>query len=65
MNFDQIIDWYNFHPKISLSDQNRVLSHPQNYPGKHLESEPKAQFHIIIRALKTYIREKLENGKVI
>jgi len=27
--------------------------------------EPKAQFHIIIKALKTYIREKLENGKVI
>ena len=26
--------------------------------------EPKAQFHIIIKALKTYIREKLENGKV-
>lgn len=40
---------------------NRIVNHPQNYPGKHLQSQPrtfegakpldpKAQFHLIIRA---------------
>ena len=51
-----------------------ILKHPKNYPGKHLVSqartvacykplEPKAQFHIIIDSLSTYLREKVLSGK--
>lgn len=47
MNMDAIFEW--------------ILKHPINYPGKHQESqprtnpaykplEPKAQFHIILKA---------------
>jgi hypothetical protein len=39
----------------------RVINHPQNYPGKHLQSQartfegakpldPKAQFHLVVKA---------------
>ncbi|CAD8185706.1 unnamed protein product [Paramecium octaurelia] len=59
MNLDDIYNW--------------ILSHPQNYPGKQQESqprtvqsykplEPKAQFHIIIKATAEYIKEKMLNG---
>ncbi|EGR30965.1 hypothetical protein IMG5_120280, partial [Ichthyophthirius multifiliis] len=60
MNLDQIFDY--------------ILKKPQNYPGKHLESqprtnpsykplEPKAQFHIIFKATSEYILEKMKDGK--
>ncbi|CAD8197342.1 unnamed protein product [Paramecium pentaurelia] len=59
MNLDDIYNW--------------ILTHPQNYPGKQQESqprtvqsykplEPKAQFHIIIKATAEYIKEKMLNG---
>ena len=62
MNIDRIFTW--------------ILQHPKNYPGKHLESqprvkpsykplEPKAQFHIIFKATSEYIKEKLLEGKVM
>lgn len=51
-----------------------ILQHPGNYPGKHLQSQPrtqtfhkplesKAQFHIIISALSKYLEEKMVGGK--
>jgi len=62
MNIDQIFDW--------------ILTHKQNYPGKHQESqprtigsmkplEPKAQFHIIFKSLSEYIKENLASGKSV
>lgn len=54
----------------------RITSHPQNYPGKHQDSQPrtseaqkpldpKAQFHLIIKALGEYLRENLQGGRGI
>jgi nucleoid DNA-binding protein len=60
MDFDQVFRW--------------ILSHPSNYPGKHLESQPRtnqsykalepvAQFHLILKATKEYIQENITSGK--
>jgi len=60
MDIDQIFSW--------------ILTHQKNYPGKHQESqprtlpsfkplEPKAQFHVIFKALSEYIKENLTSGK--
>lgn len=54
----------------------RIVAHPQNYPGRHLSSQartfeavkpldPKAQFHLIFKALGEYIRENMGSGKGI
>lgn len=54
----------------------RIVSHPQNYPGKHQESrgrvyegvkplDPVAQFHLVIRSLGEYIKENLSNSRGI
>mmetsp|Transcript_33508 Transcript_33508/g.39014 ORF Transcript_33508/g.39014 Transcript_33508/m.39014 type:complete len:300 (+) Transcript_33508:36-935(+) len=62
MDVDQIFEW--------------IITHPTNYPGRHLDSqprtsptlkplEPKSQFHIIFKALSEYIREKMQNGKSV
>ena len=60
MNLDDVFNWYNFELDC------RILKHPNNYPGKHQESqprtipsykplEPKAQFHIVFKATGEYI----------
>lgn len=60
MDFDQIFKW--------------IMSHPSNYPGKHLESQPRtsaaykglepvAQFHLILKATREYIQENIASGK--
>lgn len=52
------------------------MSHPQNYPGRHLMSQartfeavkpldPKAQFHLIFKGLGEYIRENMASGRGI
>jgi len=62
MDIDQIFNW--------------ILTHKQNYPGKHQESqprtvgsfkplEPKSQFHVIFKALSEYIKENLSSGKSV
>jgi nucleoid DNA-binding protein len=62
MDVDQIFNW--------------ILTHKQNYPGKHQESqprtvgsfkplEPKSQFHVIFKALSEYIKENLSSGKSV
>jgi len=62
MDVDQIFSW--------------ILTHKQNYPGKHQESqprtvtsfkplEPKSQFHVIFKALSEYIKENLTSGKSV
>jgi len=62
MDIDQIFSW--------------ILAHGKNYPGKHLESqprtvpsfkplEPKAQFHVIFKSLSEYIKENLTSGKSV
>jgi len=54
----------------------RIVSKPQNYPGRHLMSQartflavkpldPKAQFHLIFKALGEYIKENMAKGKGI
>ena len=54
----------------------RILSHAQNYPGKHLVSQarvneavkpldPKAQFHLVFKSLGEYIKENMETGRGI
>lgn len=54
----------------------RIVSHPQNYPGKHQESrgrlyegvkplDPVAQFHLMVRALGEYITENLSSSRGI
>jgi hypothetical protein len=56
MNNDDVFTWY---LQFLLY---RIVKHPNNYPGKHLQSQPrtyeaakpldpKAQFHLIIKAL--------------
>ncbi len=60
MNNDAVFTW--------------ILSHPSSYPGKCQKSQartfeavkpldPKAQFHVIIKALGSYIRENMEASK--
>lgn len=60
MDFDKIFEY--------------IIAHPKNYPGPHLDSqvrnneaykplEPKAQFHLVLKALSAYIKEKLQSGK--
>jgi len=62
MDVDQIFSW--------------ILTHKQNYPGKHQESqprtvgsfkplEPKSQFHVIFKSLSEYIKENLTSGKSV
>jgi nucleoid DNA-binding protein len=62
MDIDQIFSW--------------ILTHKQNYPGKHLESqprtvqsfkplEPKSQLHVIFKSLSEYIKENLSSGKSV
>jgi len=62
MDIDQIFSW--------------ILSHKQNYPGKHQESqprtvssfkplEPKSQFHVIFKSLSEYIKENITSGKSV
>lgn len=62
MDFDQVFRW--------------ILKHGVNYPGKHLESQPRtspsykalepiAQFHLILKSTKEYIQENLLNGRGI
>lgn len=62
MNIDQVFSW--------------ILSHKNNYPGRHQEPqprtlqafkplEPKSQFHVIFKALSEYIRENLSSGKSV
>lgn len=62
MDIDQIFGW--------------ILSHKQNYPGKHQESqprtvssfkplEPKSQFHVIFKSLSEYIKENIASGKSV
>lgn len=52
----------------------RIVSKPQNYPGRHLMSQartfeavkpldPKAQFHLIFKALGEYVKENMAKGK--
>lgn len=52
----------------------RIISHSQNYPGKHSTSQPrtnpsvkpldpKSQFHLVIKALGEYIRENILAGR--
>jgi hypothetical protein len=52
----------------------RILKHPTNYPGRHIESQPRtslaykglepiAQFHIILKATREYIQECMTSGK--
>jgi hypothetical protein len=52
----------------------RIISHPQNYPGKHQVSQArtnesvkpldaKSQFHLVIKALGEYIRENILSGR--
>ena len=52
------------------------MTHPNNYPGKHLSSQPrtsdsfkaldpKAQFHLVIKGLGEYIRENICSGRGI
>ena len=54
----------------------RIISHPQNYPGKHLSSQarvneavkpldPKAQFHLVFKSLGEYVKENMEAGRGI
>lgn len=54
----------------------RIVSHPQNYPGRHLMSQPrtcesvkpldpKSQFHLIFKGLGEYIRENMCAGRGI
>ena len=69
MNNDDIFSWY-------FLSQLRILSHPESYPGKHLESQPrtfeavkpldpKAQFHLVIKSLGEYVKENMSAGKGI
>ena len=62
MNNDDVFTW--------------IVKHPNNYPGKHLQSQPrtyeavkpldpKAQFHLIIKALGEYIKENIQAGRGI
>jgi hypothetical protein len=55
---------------------SRIVSHPNNYPGKHLSSQPrtssslknldpKAQFHLVFKGLGEYIRENVSSGRGI
>lgn len=54
----------------------RIISHSQNYPGKHQSSQPrtseslkpldpKAQFHLVIKSLGEYIKENILAGRGI
>lgn len=54
----------------------RIVTHPNNYPGKHLSSQPrtsdsfkaldpKAQFHLVNKGLGEYIRENINSGRGI
>lgn len=54
----------------------RIVSHPQNYPGRHLMSQPrtdesvkpldpKSQFHLVFKGLGEYVRENMCAGKGI
>ncbi len=60
MNNDDIFTWY-------FISNSRIVKHPDNYPGKHLHSQartyeaakpldPKAQFHLILKAMGEYIK---------
>ena len=62
MNNDSIYAW--------------IISHAQNYPGKHQSSQPrtnesvkpldpKSQFHLVIRSLGEYIKENIIGGRGI
>jgi hypothetical protein len=68
MTMDDIFTWYERH-------LYRIINHPNNYSGKHLQPqprvdeshkplEPKAQLTIIFKATGEYIREQMESGKV-